>query len=116
MQLRPVTLALLAGVGGVVLAGCKHDAQVHGTLTQSGKGVPGATVSLTCPDGSKRDTTTNASGDFRFEELGPGVDDACTVEAEAAGAWVPPLAIASRCGQHDAAGLCTEAVFAFEMH
>jgi hypothetical protein len=104
-------LGLIAASAG----GCKRDADVHGTVSQAGKGVPGSSIALSCPDGSKHVTTTNATGDFRFEELGPGVDDACVVEVSASGGWIPPLAIATRCGQHDAStGRCTEALFAFE--
>jgi hypothetical protein len=108
---RPVVRAglLLAG-----LAGCKREADLHGTVSQAGKGVPGSSVSLSCPDGSKRLTTTNSTGDFRFEELGPGVDDACIVEVLAPGTWIAPLSVGTRCAQHDAASrLCTEALFAF---
>jgi hypothetical protein len=111
----PWGFAVCAGVLAVALPGCKHDADVHGTLTQAGKGVPGSSIALSCPDGSKRLTSTNATGDFRFEELGPGVDDACMVEVSAPGTWIAPLSIGTRCGQHDAStGKCTEALFSFE--
>ncbi len=104
-----IVALLVLGIGG-----CKRGADVHGTVSQAGKGVPGASVSLSCPDGSKHLTGTNATGDFRFEELGPGVDDACIVEVLATGTWIAPLAVGTRCAQHDAAsGLCTEALFAF---
>ena len=93
--------------------GCKREADVHGTVTQAGKGVPGSSVSLSCPDGPRRVTSTNATGDFRFEELGPGLDDACLVEVSAPGSWIAPLSVGTRCGQHDAGGQCTEALFAF---
>jgi hypothetical protein len=94
---------------------CKHDADVHGTFSQAGKGIPGSSISLSCPDGSRRLTSTNATGDFRFEELGPGLDDACMVEVSSPGTWIAPLSIGTRCGQHDAAsGKCTEAIFKFE--
>ncbi len=98
----------------ITLLACKRDADVHGTVTQAGKGVPGSSVSLSCPDGSKRVTSTNATGDFRFEELGPGLDDACMVEVSAPGSWIAPLSVGTRCGQHDAGGKCTEAIFAFQ--
>jgi hypothetical protein len=106
----------LAAVAALVLSaatGCKREADVHGTVTQAGKGVPGSSVSLTCPDGPRRVTSTNATGDFRFEELGPGLDDACMVEVSAPGSWIAPLSVGTRCGQHDAGGKCTEALFAF---
>jgi hypothetical protein len=106
--------AVYAGVALAALTGCKHEADVHGTVTQAGKGVPGSSVSLSCPDGSKRVTSTNATGDFRFEEVGPGLDDACMVEVSAPGSWIAPLAIGTRCGQHEAGGKCTEAIFAFQ--
>ncbi len=94
---------------------CKHDADVHGTFSQAGKGIPGSSISLSCPDGSRRLTSTNATGDFRFEELGPGLDDACMVEVSSPGTWIAHLSIGTRCGQHDAAsGKCTEAIFKFE--
>ena len=108
------SLAALVIVAAAASA-CKRDAQVHGTVTQAGKGVPGVTIAMSCGDGSRQVTTTNASGDFRFEELGPGVDDACIVEASSPGSWIAPLSIGTRCGQHDpATGKCTEAIFAFE--
>ena len=113
--LRWVTPVLPAGLFATALAACKHDAQVYGTLSQAGKGVPGAMVSLTCANGSNHLTTTNATGDFRFEELGPGVDDACMVEIKGSATWVAPLSIGTRCAQHDATGLCTEALFAFQV-
>jgi hypothetical protein len=108
---------LAACLSMLALAACQHDAQVHGIVTESGKGVPGVTLSIECPDGSKRTTSTNATGDFRFEGLGPGVDDRCTVQTlqtTGAGAW-RTQAIATRCAQHDAGGLCTEAIFSFEL-
>jgi hypothetical protein len=96
-----------------ILPGCRSDAQIHGTVTQAGKGVPGVTIALECPDGSKRTTTTNATGDFRFEDLGPGVDERCNVQTTGAATWASQ-SVATRCAQHDAkTGLCTEAVFAF---
>jgi hypothetical protein len=60
------------------IAACKHDAQVYGTVTSAGKGVPGARITLECPDGTKRAVGTNSLGDFRFEELGAALADACT--------------------------------------
>lgn len=97
-------------------AACRHDADVRGALTQSGRGVPGATVTMECPDGSKRVTTTSAGGEFRFEELGPGVDDACLLQVQLPGGWVPTQSIASRCAQRDAkTGLCAQATFAFQL-
>ncbi len=98
----------------VLVSACKHDADVRGTVTQAGKGVAGSSVSISCPDGSRRVTATNATGDFRFEEVGPGLDDACMVDVSAPGSWIAPLAVGTRCGQHDAVGKCTEAVFAFQ--
>lgn len=108
------TSAVPVGLLMVTASGCKHDADLHGTVSQAGKGVPGSSIALSCPDGSKRLTSTNATGDFRFEDLGPGVDDACMVEVIAPGTWIAPQAVGGRCARHDAAsGLCTEALFAF---
>ena len=101
----------------LALAGCKHDAEVRGSVTQAGHGVPGVKVTLDCPDGSKRTTSTTAGGEFRFDDVGPGVDDRCEMLVDAPGGWVAPQSVASRCGQHDpgASGLCTQVRFAFEV-
>jgi hypothetical protein len=90
------------------VAACKHDAQVYGTVTASGKGVPGARITLECPDGSRRATGTNSSGDFRFEDLGAAVDDACTIEVDSPGG-ARTHTIATQCVQHDASSRCIEA-------
>lgn len=90
------------------IAGCKHDAQVYGSVTASGKGVPGARITLECPDGTKRGAVTNSFGDFRFEEVGAAVDDACTVEFESAGG-TGTHSIATQCIQRDASSRCIEA-------
>jgi hypothetical protein len=105
----------VVGLLALGVVGCKQGADFHGTVSQAGKGVPGASVSLSCPDGSKHLTSTNSTGDFRFEELGPGVDDACIVEVLATGTWIAPVAVGNRCAQHAASGLCSEALFAFNV-
>ena len=87
---------------------CKRDAQVYGTVTAAGKGVPGARITLECPDGTNRRVGTNSLGDFRFEELGASVDDACTVEAESP-SGNNAQTIATRCVQRDASSRCIEA-------
>jgi hypothetical protein len=109
LSARPLALLSI-----LVAAACQHDAQVHGNVTDSGKGVPGVILSIECPDGSKRTTSTNATGDFRFEGLGAGVDDKCNVQTTGPSTW-RSQAVGTRCGQHDAAGLCTEAIFSFEL-
>lgn len=94
-------------------AACHGDAQVHGTVRQAGKGVPGVTIALECPGAPKLTTTTNATGDFRFEGLGASVDDACIVQTPTDATW-SAQSIATRCVQRDAkSGRCTEALFAF---
>jgi hypothetical protein len=105
----------LAGLA-VLLAGCRQEVEIRGTVEQVGKGVPGARVSMECPDGSKYVTTTSAVGEFRFEDLGAGVDDACELQLHLPGGWVPTQSVASQCRQHDAkAGLCTVARFVFRV-
>jgi hypothetical protein len=90
------------------IAACKRDAQVYGSVTAAGKGVPGARITLECPDGTKRGAGTNSLGDFRFAELGASVDDACTVEAESP-SGNSAQTIATRCVQRDASSRCIEA-------
>jgi hypothetical protein len=90
------------------VAACKREAQVYGTVTAAGKGVPGARITLECPDGTKRSVGTNSLGDFRFAELGASVDDACTVEVESA-SGNSAQTIATRCVQRDASSACIEA-------
>jgi hypothetical protein len=78
--------------------------------------VPRTAITLDCPDRPKVTTTTSATGEFRFEDLGAGAPDDCIVEVDGHGSWIAPLRLGSRCTQHDAtSGLCTEARFAFEM-
>ncbi len=94
-------------------AACREDAQVHGTVRQAGKGVPGVTIALECPGAPKLTTTTNATGDFRFEGVGAGVDDRCIVQTPTDNTW-SAQSIATRCVQRDAkSALCIEALFAF---
>lgn len=108
--------ALAGALPLLLLAACTHDADVHGTVGKSGKGVPGVTVTIDCPGVAERTTTTNATGDFRFEGLGSGIGDACTVEAKSPETWAGAQTVAGRCATHDAkSGLCTEAMFAFEL-
>ena len=105
-------LALLA----LAAVACSKNADLHGAVTKAGKGVPGVTVTLECPGTPAQATSTNATGDFRFEELGAGVGDDCTVEAKSTGAWAGAQAVAGRCGQHDPkTGMCTLAIFSFEL-
>jgi len=87
------------------IAACKHDAQVYGSVTAAGKGVPGARITLECPDGMKHAVGTNSLGDFRFEDLGAVVDDACTVELAGGSTHT----IATQCVQRDASSRCIEA-------
>jgi hypothetical protein len=102
-------------VAVALVAGCKHEAEIRGTLAQAGKGVPYASVVLGCPDGSKHVTSTSTTGEFRFEDVGAGVDDGCVVEVSLPGTWIPPQAVGPRCRTHDAAtGLCTEVILTFE--
>ncbi len=89
-------------------AACKRDAQVYGTVSAAGKGVPGARITLECPDGSKHAVVANTFGDFRFEELGPAVDDACTVQIDSPGGSSTHT-IATQCVQRDASSRCIEA-------
>jgi hypothetical protein len=112
---RSAWCVLRVALAAVLMAGCKHDAQLHGTLLLAGKGVPNASVVLGCPDGTRHVTSTSVAGEFRFEGLGPGVDDACTVEVNVTGSWIAPSLVGPRCGEHDARGQCTEAIFAFEV-
>jgi hypothetical protein len=90
------------------IAACKHDAQVYGSVTASGKGVPGALITLECPDGTKHAVGTNSFGDFRFEELGATVDDACTVEVDSL-SGARTHTIATQCVHRDASSRCIEA-------
>jgi hypothetical protein len=61
-------------------------------------------------------TTTSAAGEFRFDDLGAGVDDACLLQLQLPSGWVPTQSVGSRCRQHDEkSGLCTQAPFAFEL-
>jgi len=90
------------------IAACKRDAQVYGSVTAAGKPVPGARITLECPDGSRRAVGTNSLGDFRFEDLGTSVDDACTVEA-ASPNGNSAHTIATQCVQRDASSRCIEA-------
>jgi hypothetical protein len=110
---------MVCGVAAWVLGltACKQDAQVRGAVAQVGRGVPGAAVRMECPDGPRRETTTSAGGEFRFDDLGPGVDDRCELEVQVqtTGRWVAPQSVASRCGQHDRTGRCTQASFSFEV-
>lgn len=98
----------------VALAACKHDATLRGTVKQGSKGVAGTSLTLECPDGTRRETFTATGGEFRFEDLGASVDDGCQVQAHLSG-WVPTQTVGSRCTRRDAAGLCAEAQFAFEV-
>lgn len=91
-------------------AGCKHDAKVYGTVSAAGKGVPGARITLECPDGEKRSVGTDSFGEFRFQELGATVDDACTVELGGGSAHT----IATQCVQRDSSSRCIEARCDFE--
>lgn len=91
------------------IAACKHDAQVYGTVTAAGKGVPGARITLECPDGTKREVGTNSFGDFRFEELGGAVDDACTVTLDSPSGGSGSHTIGTECVHRDASSRCIEA-------
>lgn len=96
------------------IAGCKHDAQVYGTVTAAGKGVPGARITLECPDGTKRAAGTDSFGNFRFEEMGAAVDDACTVAFDSPSGGGGTHTIATECVQRDASSRCIEAKCDFQ--
>jgi uncharacterized repeat protein (TIGR01451 family) len=48
------------------------DANRNGRVDGGERGIPGVTVRLVLPDGSTRTTTTNAQGQYVFDELFPG--------------------------------------------
>jgi hypothetical protein len=49
-----------------------YDNNRNGIQEAGELGIPNATVTLTYPDGSTLNTTTNASGAYNFPDLGPG--------------------------------------------